>query len=513
MTTASKNYSLSQIGNIVNTNANGTIASLNTSAYSSNLGPVGNVTITGGSAGQALTTNGNGTLSWTTITTNNVANANYAAYAGNVTIAAQSNITSVGTLTGLTVVGTTNLGAVGNITITGGSNGQMLTTNGSGGLSWTTANVASSSQTGQFGLFLSAPPDITWLAANTGPYQTSSYSALGALLATATLGSATSGSAGTVATMAYGGGRYVLISAGNTATSKYSTDGTTWTNGGSLPSLATGGSWTDMCWNGSVFFAVAYNPSTPTNTAATSPDGVTWTTRTLPAGTGDYRYYSCCAGGSTLVTVQYLNNGISNNSLAAKSTDNGATWTSASTPGNKFDFVRYGGGKYITATFRSNVGYWSTDAVTWTQFTLPRTGDWENAAHNGAYWLMTTAASADTTIAMSYDGINCTSVSTPNGSPFTTQGITWNGSRWVLINTTDNVVYWSQGYALTWSYSFVASGVTSRPFPVSDGTGDNVLVYNGVDQKTYKWPFTKASTFSVGSGPASVSRGAWFVKS
>ena len=51
---------------------------------------------------------------------------------------AQPNITSVGTLTGLTVSGVSNFGPNGNVIITGGTNGQFLSTNGSGNLSWTT---------------------------------------------------------------------------------------------------------------------------------------------------------------------------------------------------------------------------------------------------------------------------------------------------------------------------------------------------------------------------------------
>jgi hypothetical protein len=47
-----------------------------------------------------------------------------------------SSLTSVGTLTGLTVSGVSNLSAVGNVIITGGTTGQTLTTNGSGNLSW-----------------------------------------------------------------------------------------------------------------------------------------------------------------------------------------------------------------------------------------------------------------------------------------------------------------------------------------------------------------------------------------
>jgi len=62
--------------------------------------------------------------------------------AGTVYGAAQTAITSVGTLDSLIVAGTTDLGAVGNVTVTGGTGGQYLQTNGSGVLSW--ASVDSS---------------------------------------------------------------------------------------------------------------------------------------------------------------------------------------------------------------------------------------------------------------------------------------------------------------------------------------------------------------------------------
>ena len=72
-------------------------------------------------------------------------NAGLANLAFSVANAAQPNITSVGTLTSLSVTGNTALGAVGNVTITGGSNGQVLTTNGSNVLSWTTVSGGNSS--------------------------------------------------------------------------------------------------------------------------------------------------------------------------------------------------------------------------------------------------------------------------------------------------------------------------------------------------------------------------------
>jgi hypothetical protein len=157
-------------GNVLNGSSNLTYSTstgitsalqLNTStlivAQSANLGSVSNITITGGVANAVLTTDGSGTLTWGNSAANanyaniagvaysvdaanvvgTVANANYAAYAGNVTIAAQSNITSLGTLTGLNISGVSNLGPIGNVRITGGTNGYVLQTDGTGNLAWT----------------------------------------------------------------------------------------------------------------------------------------------------------------------------------------------------------------------------------------------------------------------------------------------------------------------------------------------------------------------------------------
>ena len=91
-----------------------------------------NLKILGGSANYQLTTDGTGNLTWT----DSITNANFANYAGNVTISSQPNITSVGTLTSLDVQGLANLGSESNLIITGGVNGYVLGTNGAGNLSW-----------------------------------------------------------------------------------------------------------------------------------------------------------------------------------------------------------------------------------------------------------------------------------------------------------------------------------------------------------------------------------------
>jgi hypothetical protein len=178
------------LGNI-STTGFASISTLQVGA-TANLGNVGNIIITGGNSGQYLITNGSGNLSWVTLTspaagsntqvqfndagtmngsssftfnkstntltaTNFVGNGNgltnvngsnvvgtvsqagtaaIAAIAGTVTTAAQPNITSVGKLTSLTMVGTANLGPISNVRISGGISGYYLQTDGAGNLSW-----------------------------------------------------------------------------------------------------------------------------------------------------------------------------------------------------------------------------------------------------------------------------------------------------------------------------------------------------------------------------------------
>jgi hypothetical protein len=94
------------------------------------------ITTVGTLTGVTLASDGNITLSGTNsrLSGANLVSATYVA--GTLTTAAQPNITSTGTLTSLTVSGTTNLGAVTNVTITGGTSGQYLKTDGSGVLSF-----------------------------------------------------------------------------------------------------------------------------------------------------------------------------------------------------------------------------------------------------------------------------------------------------------------------------------------------------------------------------------------
>jgi hypothetical protein len=142
--------------------------------------------------------------------------------AGTVTTAAQPNITSVGTLANLNVSGNVNftgpnvsLGSNANVKITGGSTGHVLSTDGSGNLSWVPTGTATTAGT----VTTNAQPNITSVGtltslgvsgtvtssaftANTGVFtgNGSGLSAIAGANVTGTVASATT--AGTVTTAA-----------------------------------------------------------------------------------------------------------------------------------------------------------------------------------------------------------------------------------------------------------------------------------------------------------------------
>ena len=128
---------ITSVGTLTSLGVNGTVTAV---AFTANTG--------------VFTGNGNGLSS--IVGANVTGTVSSATTAGTVTTADQPNITSVGSLTGLTVSNATGvvnftttanvtLGAVANLHISGGTTGQYLSTDGSGILSWSTVTSGSTS--------------------------------------------------------------------------------------------------------------------------------------------------------------------------------------------------------------------------------------------------------------------------------------------------------------------------------------------------------------------------------
>jgi hypothetical protein len=136
----------SQLGSLTGANVTGYVPLATSANTASSATTAGTVT----TAAQPNITSV-GTL--TGLTVSSTISGSVSGTAATVTTAAQPNITSVGTLTGLTSTGIINflgtsnvsLGSNANVKITGGSSGQYLQTDGSGSLTWATVSASGSS--------------------------------------------------------------------------------------------------------------------------------------------------------------------------------------------------------------------------------------------------------------------------------------------------------------------------------------------------------------------------------
>ena len=148
--TGANNISANTFTGTLTTNAQPNITSVGTLT---SLAVTGNITSGNANLGNLVTAN---FFSGAGNNLSNIQGGNVSGQVGNALVAgtvytnAQPNITSTGTLTGLTVTGNTalsganvSLGAIANLHITGGTSGYVLSTDGSGNLSW--VGVSSSS--------------------------------------------------------------------------------------------------------------------------------------------------------------------------------------------------------------------------------------------------------------------------------------------------------------------------------------------------------------------------------
>jgi hypothetical protein len=154
------NEIISKLNDIVRAqNGNITVVvppSLDVSNGSTILGNIGNVSISGGSNGQVLVTDGNAHLSWGNITliTNGNSNVAIPSSGGNVVISVNDTANvAVFHKDGLKLNGnlettsrvypeSVEFANIANLVVLGGANGQFMTTDGNGVIGWTTVDLA-----------------------------------------------------------------------------------------------------------------------------------------------------------------------------------------------------------------------------------------------------------------------------------------------------------------------------------------------------------------------------------
>ncbi len=173
---------------------------------------------------------------------------------------------------------------------------------------------------------------------------------------------------GTPQNISSNGTTFVLVSGNGSPVQNIatSTDGLNWTARDSVL-----GSIEAICWDGSKFIAPSAGIS---NQCQVSADGISgWTIHTMSrTSTGSWR--SCISNGT--ITISF-----DDGSASYSSTPDGTTWTTRTlpiTPSNtEQNLITWNGVAFIFIKgTSSNIAYTSTDGINWNSITLPATSQY-----------------------------------------------------------------------------------------------------------------------------------------
>ena len=267
------------------------------------------------------------------------------------------------------------------------------------------------------------------------------------------------------------GGYYGAVEEENGGIIAKSADGITWSKVPTAKKLVTG-MFTSIAWNGR--FWVAIGSGIRTN-AYSSEDLITWTP--ILALDGGYRVVS----NSKLWVCAYVY------PYSIRYSYDGILWPISASANTLFingmvSYIAWNGtmwvavGSYNTSTPRLAS---SSDGINWIEVVL--TGVFTNATRifvvgwNGEMWVA--SGNGTIPIAYSYDAITWISATSSSGLSITNpESLTWNGSRWILIDGDPGVnSAFVSTNGINWSLSS-ASSIISTAFGVSSRS---VLQYCG----------------------------------
>jgi len=224
-----------------------------------------------------------------------------------------------------------------------------------------------------------------------------------------------------------------------------------------------GPNWQMPTYANNLYVVSTINSST---SVATSPDGFTWTQRSLPTP-ASFWMQAVYGGGTWLV----LN---TSGTVAATSTD-GITWTQRTLPTTgTWRLPVYGGGIWVVFNTVGNVALSSPDGVTWTQRTLPVSTTWIQPIYAGGQFL--SINNAGTNVLTSSDGITWTARTLPVSTSWLQ--LAYNGSVYIAINTAASTVAATSPDGVTWTQRTLATSGMAWYLPVHNGSNLWVLMNN-----------------------------------
>lgn len=246
-------------------------------------------------------------------------------------------------------------------------------------------------------------------------------------------------------------------------------------------------------WTGSLFLLSVYASA---SNIASSPDGLVWTLRALPAA----MTIRCMANiGSTVVAIP------SSGTAAARSTDGGITWSSMTLPAaTSSPSIGVVGGLFVLAhTAASGTAYYtSPDGSAWTSRTFPATLSWEvMPSASGGLLIAASTSSPGTTYYTSPDGLAWTSRTLPeaiqgNWAKSNYSHIAYDGAIWYLASS-GNIR--SSTDSINWTLQGVSQQPGKIPFRLSGGAWLTSAVWSGLTKflgtaTSFSGPYTNRSS-------------------
>lgn len=204
----------------------------------------------------------------------------------------------------------------------------------------------------------------------------------------------------------YGGGKFVATTFGGSNSIMYSDDGIVW-NSVDVSSLLVGGTMRDVSYGNGLYVVVLEN----TARVLTSPNGITWTARTLPSNT---RWGSIVFANGKFIAVSL------NSAVSAVSTD-GISWSGVAIPITSNVRIDYFKGMFVVYQWDS--GQYATS-------TSGTTGSWTSRTHEtGRYYASASSPNVHMTLSFQSDS----SVATSDGINWSTSPMIGTARQWLAV--------------------------------------------------------------------------------
>lgn len=317
---------------------------------------------------------------------------------------------------------------------------------------------------------------------------------IGTVWSTATGSTNTSGYTPTSRAYASTIGRHVVLFDGNYSSVSYSSDGfDNWIMAG----MPTSQNWGFLAASPTRFVAVA--DSSSIDAVAYSTDGINWTGGAVGVGFSKGSLMFSSVGNLFIL-------GRGDVSSTYYTSPDGVTWTTRTMPSTgEWKFSVANGILFATNASYNTNGAYSTNGTTWTSMTMPEPQNWFKVVHaNGVYVATTRYGGPQATSANGTTWTSRTSPTPPGGGSYA-DTVAVGGVFLVVYSNSSSISQSTDG--INWRYQSQSPGVRVGNYGYLSVVGNEVYGLSNASvsksTKTTAQPYASGQYFSISAGPVS----------